>query len=720
MSYGATPEDWLHFDMELNLTPDLLPVVSNPAAVVSNNSTLKAIGKTPSKYNSSHEVVGIANWTSFIANPTYINSLINEPDYGICIQTRRVRAIDVDVSDAELAGKIDALILINAGILPKRKRSNSTKFLLAVEIPGPLTKRILKTQHGAIEFLADGQQFIAAGTHPSGARYEWDGGLPAAIPVLSVDEFNALWFDLEKQFAVEPSVTLSETRQRDKSLSNPAVEDDITRFLDAKWIVYAAGQRGERYIECPFKEEHSGDSGPTATAYFPAGTGGFTQGHFRCLHAHCSHRNDGDFMNAIGYRVDDFDIIPTDTKERPFPAFKRDAKGLIEPSADNTYKALSRSDFCSVEIRFDQFKDEIMIAPAGTTEWRAFTDEDYTRLQIQLERRDFKSVSRENVRYAVGLVAKERPFDSAIDWLNGLKWDGVSRIETFLTDYLNAEDNDYTRAVSRYMWTALAGRVLSPGIKADMVPILVGPQGIKKSSSIAALVPDSAFFTEVSFAEKDDDLSRKMRGKLVAEIGELRGLHTKELESIKAFVTRTHENWVPKFKEFSTQFPRRLVFFGTTNKDEFLADETGNRRWLPVDVEECDVDNIKRDALLLWAEARDLFNANGVSFREAEQLAERVHGDYTMSDPWQEIIEKWLDEPDPVTGIEPRTREFLRVGEILINGLGVEKGRVRKMDEQRVGRILPTCGFLRVQRKIDGKNIKVWVKVSDGIQQVSD
>ncbi len=84
-----------------------------------------------------------------------------------------------------------------------------------------------------------------------------------------------------------------------------------------------------------------------------------------------------------------------------------------------------------------------------------------------------------------------------------------------------------------------------------------------------------------------------MRGRLVAEIGELRGLNTKELESIKAFVTRTHENWIPKYREFATQFPRRLVFVGTTNEDEFLADKTGNRRWLPVEVSKVDVKAIK-------------------------------------------------------------------------------------------------------------------------------
>lgn len=192
------------------------------------------------------------------------------------------------------------------------------------------------------------------------------------------------------------------------------------------------------------------------------------------------------------------------------------------------------------------------------------------------------------------LAADENPFDSAMEWLKSLEWDGIPRIEKFYHTHFGTEDSAYTRAVSRYMWTALAGRVLKPGIKADMVPILVGAQGAGKSSVVAALSLIRLFFTEISFAEKDDDLARKMRGCLVAEISELRGLNTKELESIKAFVTRTHEKWIPKFKEFATQFPRRSLSIGTTNEDEFLGDKTGNRRWLPVEVGKMDVEGIKR------------------------------------------------------------------------------------------------------------------------------
>ncbi|MDF3613626.1 VapE family protein, partial [Enterobacter hormaechei] len=207
------------------------------------------------------------------------------------------------------------------------------------------------------------------------------------------------------------------------------------------------------------------------------------------------------------------------------------------------------------------------------------------------------------------------------------------------------------------------------------------PQGCGKSSGVEALSPDPAFFTEISFAEKDDDLARKMRGRLVAEIGELRGLNTKELESIKAFVTRTHENWIPKYREFATQFPRRLVFVGTTNEDEFLADKTGNRRWLPVEVSKVDVKAIKTDLLLLWAEARETFKRlGGIQFRDAERLGASVHEQYTIKDAWLETVEKWLDTPDLMTNDIPRNCEFLRASDVLRDAIGLNPSHIGKRE----------------------------------------
>lgn len=407
---------------------------------------------------------------------------------------------------------------------------------------------------------------------------------------------------------------------------------------------------------------------------------------------------------------DDFEALPalsTAEAALALPVFKRDKAGILA-TVDNLKMALDRPDVCGAAIRFDTFRDEIMLSEDGETGWRPFEDADYTRMRLALERGGFKPVGREIMRDVVLLVATEHKFDTAQVWLGGLKWDGKPRVEGFLRDYFGAEDTPYTRGVSIYMWTALAGRVVDPGCKADMVPILVGAQGIRKSSSVAAMVPAPDFFAEIDFGEKDADLSRKMRGCLVGEIGELRGLNSKDLESIKAFITRTHEKWVPKFREFTTTFPRRLLFIGTTNQEEFLADETGNRRWLPVRVPFADRDAVARDALQLWAEARDKHAELGVCFREAEELAAEAHAAHSIHDAWEDLVRGWLDELD--VDDKPIVREFLRATDVLRDAIRLEPRNIGRREEMRIAKVFKDLGYTRKKQRIGNATAWVWVE----------
>ncbi|WP_438804462.1 VapE domain-containing protein [Mixta calida] len=715
--YGATPDEWAHFDLILGRTDHLLPVVCNPDATIAPGSALKSLGKTPSRYNRDRQVVGIVDWPTYIVTDSDVERWRREPDYGVCIRTGSGwLALDCDIENETIQRQIRELLIQQMGELPPRRwRANSNKclYLLAVD-GGDYRKRIhrLSDGLGIVELLADGQQFVAAGTHSSGARIEWDGGLPDEPPALSAEQLETLWQALADQLPVEKSSEAGKTKLRDRSTFTPGATDEVADFLDKNDWTLGDGANGERYICCPFADGHSTDGDMTSTVYFPAGTAGFELGHFKCLHASCAHRNDGDFLNAIGIRDDDFDDLTTGSdvaEPPPLPAFERDKWGRIEATIRNAHLAVMRPDFTGIDIRFDQFRDEIMFAPAGSGEWQPFTDADYARLRIAMEKRGFKPVGRELIRDVVLLAADEQPFDSAITWLDGLTWDGVPRVETFYSIYFGTADTPYTRAVSRYMWTALAGRVLKPGIKADMVPILVGAQGCGKSSGVAALAPAPEFFTEISFTERDDDLARKMRGRLVAEIGELRGLNTRDLETIKNFVTRTHEHWVPKYREFATQFPRRLLFIGTTNEAEFLNDTTGNRRWLPVDVlRPVDVAAIQRDQAQLWAEARELFKQDGIQFRDAERLAGGVHEQYTIRDAWLETVETWLDTPDLITNDIPRNREFLRASDVLHDAIGLDSSRISKREEMRISNVLQSCGYKRVQRRVDGKMTRIF------------
>ncbi|MEB0056492.1 VapE domain-containing protein [Variovorax sp. LG9.2] len=379
------------------------------------------------------------------------------------------------------------------------------------------------------------------------------------------------------------------------------------------------------------------------------------------------------------------------------PHFTRKKDGTILATIGNLLEACRRPDICDLRLGHDTFKDELMCARPYTDEWRQFNDADYTWLRDRLARHGFAEVAKEAIRDAVHAIAEEHEFDSAILWIESLVWDGVKRVGTFLSTYAGAGDTPYTHAVSRYLWTALAGRVLQPGCKVDMAPVLVGAQGARKSSLVVAMVESMEHYVEVDLREKDDNLSRRMRGCLIAELGELQGMGAREIESVKAFITRSHENWVPKFKEFKTTFPRRLVFIGTTNKDQFLSDETGNRRWLPVRVETmCDPDSVARDRLQLWAEAASMFCAEGVCYKDAERLAVVEHVEFVEVDVWCETIATWLASPGPDMAAGVTTWQ------VACGALAIEKQKMDRAKETRIGKALKTMGFARKRMRIEG------------------
>lgn len=206
--WGATPDEWFTLEM-LGLTADLLPVVSNPLARIAESSkiTAKTLGKVPSWYSGSLKfVAGIPDWNNRVTTAAEVAAWSRQPDYGACLIGRTVKALDCDLTDSLFALRVREVIWKLAGtVLPCRFRANSPKFLLAFRLEGVYVKRVIKTAHGIIEFLADNQQFLVAGTHSSGARYEWNR-LDSGIPTLTPEQFEALWLALQGEFSVEPSV----------------------------------------------------------------------------------------------------------------------------------------------------------------------------------------------------------------------------------------------------------------------------------------------------------------------------------------------------------------------------------------------------------------------------------------------------------------------------------------------------------------------------------
>lgn len=804
--HGATPEEWQHFSFMLGLTRDLLPVVSDPAAVISPNSKIQKVGKTPSIYNRDKQVVGIPDWTDWVASEEDVARWERSRDYGICIQTRDVRAIDIDMEDPDLAGAVDRAVEHALGFgLPTRIRPNSAKRLLAFRLAGEHPKEVIRYDDGVglvsgiVELLMNGQQFIAAGTHPSGVKYEWSGGLPYAIPELTLDQLSAIKAAIAGLLGTEWNAGRV-TASRGGLVKTGRVDDAVSDYLrDSEWF-RGDDSDGRVYIHCPWQSGHSGDSGETETTYFPAGSNGLLTGGWKCLHASCAHRTGWDFEVATGVALEGLEpiigglpvaepmrpvvtsynapatkftqLIPFTEKradpdlDRPVGSQKetdrpvdgpRDSDELLdmvlgeqasaaaryvpEPEVDsyplgvpfdrarpvgdmpaglqrkrtgeikaiigNVLKVLSCEDLLGFRIMRDRFKEEIVI---GNHEygWEPVVDAHYGKIRLTLEGRGFEPVSKDLLRDTAKVLVHENSFDSAQRWLVNRVWDGKSRVETFMIDYLGAEDTEYARSMGEYIWTGLPGRVMEPGCQLDMVPIWVSAQGTHKSSILANMAPSRDLFVELDLQTRETDLARVLRGTVIGELAELKGLHSKEMESVKAWVTRRWEKLIQKYEEFATIFPRRLLIVGTTNQEQMLADSTGNRRWGPIRVGQGDAVAVARDMEQLWAEGLQMWANGGIRWERFERLAKLEHSKYMIPDSWEENILDWLKTPDPMSGVRPEARDWVTVQEIASEALHIPVGLLKKADGHRIAAAMRAINYKYVTRRVKNRNTRVW------------
>jgi len=310
-----------------------------------------------------------------------------------------------------------------------------------------------------------------------------------------------LWFALCEEFATE---TPASRGVRDYEYNGERA-DDVSKFLVEKGFAYGEGRDGQVFIECPFVDGHSTEDNGTSTAYFPAGSGGYDRGHFVCLHASCAARTDTEFLDAYGLRAADFECVEVTAEEAATeaPRFDVDKHGRPKATLYNMRLALERPDICGCRPKYDQFRDEIIFYDKDERTWKREADELFIEMRMRLESvHQFLPIGREMIRDAVLWVAKKNRVDTAVEWLRAQEWDGVERIERFLPDYLGCEDNAYTRAVSLYLWTGLAGRVMEPGLKADMIPVLKSPEGYRKSAAIEAIAPTPDEFVEIDFSER--------------------------------------------------------------------------------------------------------------------------------------------------------------------------------------------------------------------------
>ena len=250
------------------------------------------------------------------------------------------------------------------------------------------------------------------------------------------------------------------------------------------------------------------------------------------------------------------------------------------------------------------------------------------------------------IREGVTLVAYQNKFNPIEEYLNGLFWDGKPRLDTFLIDHANAEDSPYTRAVTSKTLIGAVARTYDPGCKMDTMLVLEGRQGSRKSTLASSLTPNIDWFgdTELSIGNKEG--LQQIQGKWLYEISEMRAAVKANQNSLKGFLSASTDNFRLPYARKPQNYPRRLIFIGTTNDDQYLTDDSGGRRFLPIKVDDIDIDAIVRIVDQLWAEAAFRFNRGEKYYLEGkvESDAIALQSSRYKIDAWESLILEYLDE----------------------------------------------------------------------------
>lgn len=390
-------------------------------------------------------------------------------------------------------------------------------------------------------------------------------------------------------------------------------------------------------------------------------------------------------------------------------------KGEYENSANNINIIIQNDQYLKGAFKLNVFDNKRYIVKS--LPWRKITgieplrDVDYSGIRNYIEC-VYGIVSSSKVDDAMALEFEKKKFHPIVDYIKAQVWDGIPRVSTLLIDYFGVEDNAYTRAAIRKMLCAAVARVFQPGVKFDLVLILVGDQGTYKSTFVKKLGKE--WFSDTFTTVQGKEAFEQIQGAWIIEMAELSGLKKAEIETTKHYISKREDSFRPAYGRVVETYKRQCVFFGTTNSKDFLRDPSGNRRFMPIDVNE---GNAKKSVVddftdyeidQVWAEAYQLYLAGEPLYLTGEEdmLARIEQHKHSESDERRGIIEEylnrrfpvdwdkmdiyerraWLEDPIAKSGVYQK--DFVCIAEIWCECLGKDKTDMSRYNTREVNEIL--------------------------------
>ena len=354
--------------------------------------------------------------------------------------------------------------------------------------------------------------------------------------------------------------------------------------------------------------------------------------------------------------VSDFESVEENT-EWALKLQRSETTGAVAKTTDNVLIILENDPLLEGRIATDDFSHRGVVL--DTLPWdknrtgrRPWDDNDESGARWYMEM-TYGITGKDKITDALSLCGRNHAFDDVKDYLDGLKWDGIPRLDTLFIDYLGAEDNTYVRTVTRKAFTAAVARTYKPGTKFDIMTILAGKQGIGKST-ILRKMGRYKWFTDSIRTFEGKEVCELIQGMWIIEISELEALNKVDSNRVKQIMAQEIDRFRAAYGRHVQDCPRRCIFFGTTNNSEFLRDFTGNRRFWPIDTGEHEptksvFNDLDNEVDQLWAEAVYRYRAGETLTlpKELDEFAQTVQEEHRIVSAYEGIVRDYLERKVP-------------------------------------------------------------------------